>query len=860
MNKFYCISFTLVAWLVSVNAVPTIDPVTQGTTTKPPVIADPPWTRTPALNGLIGWMIGARTFAHVVQPKTIGQFIDYFKIQSWNDPNTWNTELLKRWQEWLPYIIGYIIIGVFSFLFFVITPITGSFWACCRCGGKCGARAHLKRNTSRCKRRGCAITLFILSGLMITTYVMASLSLRSAATDLSRNGLLNDTINGIDNMNSFTTSSLKELRNLVFTELNKIKDGSIQLLENTPTAARDELMNKTGIEQPFTNMVEFAKLMPSVRGNFDKMTTGKTNLTNERAALATELTNRRTEIRKLLTTDKCVGDATCISLNKTLNDLVPLADYNQLADVTAEHTAIDTAIRNGLLIDVDAAEQAYNGIMLSINQSVASNLNEVRAKIEEMMTRVQREYNNIENQFNNVSLAEGRKRLITVREKVYEWTNRLHPAAQGFLFIICISSFLYIIGLLSALCSRLPQTGDGACGPTTRHTARLLMAGTGFAFIFSWVFLIVALSTFLAGAGVTNNACRHIINVHVNPPKLQFDYTMDRVWTVTRNDLQRNNIVNLNFTSLSAIITSLENNEALYTALQMERNGFNVTDLLDLRKYGVYDLLDRLKTLNISIGTPILLTPEMNTTIGGLYGRLSAINFTTYDAVLTKAVTKTSVKAFADQLAATANRLGYEALQNETNALRSGAEATVNRMTIVRNDVYNAANNSRDAIKRHDMGIALQQLSNGQTVLHQQGKQVLKGVISRVSDELKSLMQGGMNVVDQAIRTTTARSRPLYDTLNKLGRSVCVYCINSLNGFWFSVGAYLFLLIPAMIISVSLAGYYREVQDEPDDYVQPPPQYDVPKANYPYAISRSEKNPAHLAPPSFYSQPSGTKL
>ena len=53
--------------------------------------------------------------------------------------------------------------------------------------------------------------------------------------------------------------------------------------------------------------------------------------------------------------------------------------------------------------------------------------------------------------------------------------------------------------------------------------------------------------------------------------------------------------------SIVALLDDCKENASLYTALRLEENGFNITEMTDLNQYGFYNELDTLKNTSFEI-------------------------------------------------------------------------------------------------------------------------------------------------------------------------------------------------------------------------------------------------------------------
>ena len=70
--------------------------------------------------------------------------------------------------------------------------------------------------------------------------------------------------------------------------------------------------------------------------------------------------------------------------------------------------------------------------------------------------------------------------------------------------------------------------------------------------------------------------------------------------------------------SVKEVLDNCEADQAVYTALKLDENGFNITELLDLDQYGIYDELEKLKNITFNFGTVSVLLYEDKYDLGNI--------------------------------------------------------------------------------------------------------------------------------------------------------------------------------------------------------------------------------------------------
>ena len=92
-------------------------------------------------------------------------------------------------------------------------------------------------------------------------------------------------------------------------------------------------------------------------------------------------------------------------------------------------------------------------------------------------------------------------------------------------------------------------------------------------------------------------------------------------------------------------------NQALYTAFNVERLlKINISEITDIKKYGIDKILDDLKNINFKIENVTLLTPEARNLINQLKDGTKNLNFTSFLDELDKNITQIDLRPIVDDL------------------------------------------------------------------------------------------------------------------------------------------------------------------------------------------------------------------
>lgn len=76
-------------------------------------------------------------------------------------------DVKNRWPAWVEFYAWIVAVIIVGLVFAIVMPIAGLLFCCCRCGGKCGARTKLEKQSDPCKRITIAILLSAVAVIIL---------------------------------------------------------------------------------------------------------------------------------------------------------------------------------------------------------------------------------------------------------------------------------------------------------------------------------------------------------------------------------------------------------------------------------------------------------------------------------------------------------------------------------------------------------------------------------------------------------------------------------------------------------------------------------------------------------------------
>ncbi|KAG8435398.1 hypothetical protein GDO86_013376 [Hymenochirus boettgeri] len=692
-------------------------------------------------------------------------------------------------------------------LYFVLMPLIGMFFCCCRCCGNCGGKMYQKQTKNTlCKRRTIYMfllvtTLIILAGNICMFYSNSKISsgvndgissfnstIKNVNTYINSVSQEVDFVIGqsdpvINSANSSISGIGTELGGMIQTEIQKVANPILDLVVQTVTGLNDTANALQIVNNSFNSLIEEQKIIQA-------------NL----SSLQNSINN---------TLIKC--GAKCSSAQSSVDSLVFDVSY-QIPDFSDQgkkindflNSGVDSTLQKARKVITDIPDTVYNQTIKTV-QDVQKELNNIRSSINDTKNSipVASTLSSVSSSLNNFSSSADQYFPDVKKYDYYRWIVGL--------ILSCFFLFLIVCILFGMTCGPLGLKGNE--DPTERNCASnsggdFFMASVGFSFIFSWLLILIVVILFLVGGHGYTLICRpwanhqlieYVDSLHI--PELNLSRYIENV-TI----------------NISTLYSDCQNDNALWTTLSLD-NTYNLDQTLNITQY-TDKVRNTIDNTNITINNINFLDSNQKNQISTVSNSgIDTLNFTAFRSQLNRNITKVNLLAFADQLntlasdSSLASNVISELKQEATSLQQVDNQINTKLIPAVQSLNISILNlESKSKVLPATLNNTLQKINDAQLFVDTQATSLIKNTTLVYVNKILGLFQSYVDWAKNMLRTNVARCGPIASAVNSAYVVACVYVVESLNAFWFSMGWCTIFLIPGIILSVKLAKYYRRMK------------------------------------------------
>ncbi|KAK7140282.1 hypothetical protein R3I94_012785 [Phoxinus phoxinus] len=716
---------------------------------------------------------------------------------------TIQTDMIK---EVLLYEIGFLVCVAIGILYIVLMPLIGLFFACCRCCGNCGGRMHQKQKTNtHCKRRS-----FYCSTLIITALILAGnvcMFLSSTYTSETVMGSPREIKDILENVKSYITTLPEQIRQ-VTNESSKTVDKVENNLNKTGPLLGQAIQNglKGALDPAFTSINEIAKVINSTSTGLLQLNKTLDLLKPKVDTLKANLSAVRHRINNTLHMSGCEN---CTSFQPEL-DKLSLDGSLEFSDQNDLRSAVDKAINANVTGQAEKGRDFFDSIPQKVTTQTISSV--ILAKYE--LDKLKQQISGVTKDLPLDALENISRPLTDVQVSISKYSPEIERSSQisraiG-LTLSCLILLVVICNILGLLLGTAGLNAED--NPTERSGTSncggiFFMAGVGFSFLFSWIFMLVVLILFIVGGNTYTMVCKpwqnkELIQV-IDTPGLIQGFDLSKILNLKTN------------LSIVNVYSDCQNNKPLWTTLHLNEV-FDLNNMLNVSKYE-RQIYQSFEDANINIATITVLSPEVKSQLHNFSSSASTMNFSNIIQQIND-VSGTNLSSSAEMLDDLAgkqtNAIIREQLRGEAKDLRDiQTDITSNIMPLLLE--LNATIKNLSAVALQINATVENVLTNvgyAQDVLNYNISQIVKHEsLSFIDCQLK-IFQAYVSWANQTITERLGRCGPVAAALDRSVDLLCKHLVGSLNAFWFSLGWCMIFLIPSIIFSVKLAKYYRRMK------------------------------------------------
>ncbi|XP_067857439.1 prominin-2-like [Heptranchias perlo] len=742
----------------------------------------------------------------------------YDMVQRYLDavqPNAFPTDIIQgllkdsnfvaeNYQEVLRYGAGYLVSFIIGVLFFVIMPLVGLCFCCCRCCNNCGGQVKERTKSTDCQRQGLVIFL-LMTTIIILAGVACAFTANQNVTDAMEPSVMgiNESITDVVTYINRTLEAARKVtaqfsvpQNRILSELDNVG----RSLGYTIKDALEPIVN------PVLMMVSTStRDLSSVIDHLMTINSTHSSLVETQQ----QLRSVQLDIKTTLNSPNCQN---CTAAEAAIDNLqlnVTFSKPIEVQIVLTNATSFSPATLNNSL---QQGNRSFNEIPGKVTNQTSQIIADIKRAIEDIegnlssiIERVQF-LDSLQSQIGNLN---SQKVLAVSRDvKQYDYYRWIVGIVLCCIILLIIACNVLGLGLgtIGIVTKDHPNSANGC----SKSGANFLMAGVGFSFIFSSLLILLVFVTFLVGGNVQTVVCKPWASGEI----YQF------IDTLAAEDNRFNLSTYLNVSvSVSELYRQCEEGESLWNILSIDRI-LDVDTYLNLSTY-TGDLVRKIERLNVNITGIILLDSA---------GRRSLRNFAS------SGIDRIDYMKLIEQSKNSLLKMSLLELVNVLESLNSSQP-----------DVVISSNLTRQAEKLREIENTLQQklvqlntsaqylesfspsiqnvINNTIQSIDTAQREIISTTLTVVKNVTGCLTNRGLGYFDQYlqwVRKTIIDDllscRPAVILLNNLRVILCDYITDPWNAFWFCLGWCTLFLIPSIIFAVKTAKHYRPIKTKASSY------------------------------------------
>ncbi|XP_041122482.1 prominin-1-A-like isoform X14 [Polyodon spathula] len=774
--------------------------------------------------GILFHMVHA--FLHVVQPnpyphdlvtKVAQQKLSEVK-QEYHKPENCVLALQAIYYE-----MGFIVCASLGVLFVLFMPLVGLCFCMCRCCDNCGGEMHQRQKKNADCRRGFFVTLLFVTSLIISAGVLCAYAAnQNLSTQLKGVRKLVDS--NFRDLKTFVNDTPMQIAYLA-NQYNTAKNKVISDLDNIGPLLGSRICAQMGKEvlPALDGALSLAGAMRETKQALENVSVSLEVLQEATNSLQVNLLNERARLSNTLNDPACSApgvSSTCRDIRRTLSQLSINANYSALPNVDTELSNVKNVLKTDLSNIIQKGYSTFNDtpdLVKNQTKNIVSGIKSMLDAIGSNITSFSKQ-SPVQDILTNFTLYLSQSQSFV--EDYYPVINQYDFYRwMGCIIVCCMVVLILAFNFLGLLC--------GTCGynkhasPTTRGCisntgGKLLMAGVGFSFMFSWVLMIIVVITFVVGGNVEKLVCEPFENRALFKI-LDTPYLMNPNWkNLLPGFLYQNPEIDLTFEKL---YSNCKDNKGIYAALQMD-NIFNISEYLNASMY-TRDVVDVFEFVNVDLSDMVLLDANAKQNLLNFSNTgIVSINYEAYLAEINKGVTKVDLLSFAKDLEDQAGKLPKGALENALKGHASSIRFIHGKQVVPLEQAMSTLNQSVRLLQRttsdlpNKINHVIGALDAAQHLISSNGSLIITQETEKYMEMMIGYFKQYIDWVKNSIIMEVAACKPVANVVDTVEILTCSFVADSLNTFWFGLGCCTVFLIPSIIISVKLAKFFRRMDSE----------------------------------------------
>lgn len=743
----------------------------------------------------------------------------------------------ETYKKVINYEVGFLVCGIIGIIFIVLVPLIGLFFCCCRCCGNCGGRMYQKQTKStNCKRRTLVFFLLLITIIILAGNICTYVSNEKATTGVKDSTtLLNQTI---DNLKTFLSSIPQQINGVINSSQIPVHNVSTNVANLGPVLG-SVIFSSLGerIYPALNPLLERAQDINDTSTNLTVANQTSTNLHTMQGILQRNLSNIQDVINTTINSPSCTD---CNSVQADVDGLVIDANYQMVPGLSNATENVNKIASRNLGTFVQQGMSEFNNtpaLITSQTQDLVTDVQKALSNISGYILDIAKQIpisssmDNLISELNNVKDKVNQYIPTVIEVNYYRWIAGIILCSIILLIVVC-----NCLGLVLGPAGLRSDVDPVKRNCVSNSGGNFFMAGVGFSFIFSWLFMILVLIMFLIGGNSYTLVCKPWSTQEL------FKF-IDSSGLLSNLDLPGKLGLQNTTLNISNIYSDCQNNDPLWSTLNLG-SSIDLDSMLDISKFTA-DITSKFENANIDISNIVLLNDNGKKIMSDFVNSgIDRLNLTTLSEQTTKNFTKTNLLMLTGKLQ---NLIFKQTDSGIRKQLEEGASALASLDNWIKNNMSPDAQRLNSSISYlthslpnmgkkfndtvHQLEDAQNMLNNSQAIIKNETKVFL-------NDQL-CYFNTYVNWTKMMLTTKVARCQPAANAINAAYTITCSYIVDSVNSCWFSLGWCVIFLIPSIILSVKLAKYYRRMktsdvyEDSRNGYemYDPAKNVNIPRAN-----------------------------
>ncbi|XP_061084205.1 prominin-2 [Conger conger] len=766
----------------------------------------------PGTDAGIGFLSGfVQSYLNTVQPNP---FPKELLLELINDAGT--ATIQDTVNKVLRYEVGFLVCAAIGVLYIVLMPLVGFFFACCRCCGNCGGHMYQEQTKSTgCQRRGLYWALLCITIITLAGNVCMFRSNQSLAFSVQNS--LTQSDGTLDNLQTYLAAVPQDVGMVVNESVLAVDEVGSRVNDFGRLVGEDLQKDLGSTLNPALDTVRnISQAVNSTIQLLGQLNATQEELRPELDTLEANLTATRDSVNRTFQMPDCQD---CVVLQPELAKLTLDTSFTvpQLSEL---QSTIDAVVEADLDSRLKKGEELLANLPERVTNDTEDTVQNVQAQLKDIKKDISQLHQDIPlNALEDVSakLEEVRGYISTYTPEVElagrrSWIVGLVLSCAVLLVVLC-----NVLGLLLGPVGLQPKADPTKRSGTANCGGTFLMAGVGFSFLFSWIFMIVVLVLFLVGGNVSTLVCepwqsQQIFQI-IDTPGLIPGFQLSEALGLKTN------------LTIAKVYDDCQHDRSLWTTLHLQEV-INLNDLLNASKY-TEQIQQALTQNDITLPTITLLSPEERAQLLRFSSRAGSLDFSSAQEQLNN-ISRINLNTTADDLDTLADRQSDAVVEGR---LRDDAARLRRIQAQVEGSILPKVRDLSSVIQvledkalkvNRTMGSVLSRVDMAQDFLNGNSSQIVKSAIQTFLDCQERYFTAFAAWANRTITEQVGRCGPLAGAVDTAEVLVCSYLAASLNAFWFSLGWCAIFLIPSLILSVKLAKFYRRMKcsDAFEDHIQ----------------------------------------